>query len=202
VADFQTSGHTEKNERVIMLRLLTHEAVPTAGGTNMSAFICTEDHFKALAIFAASRTIGYGTSHRRVDPNYIDGMPPDLAVALDKDVATTFANILYRENIRSVGTRYPADKLQDMPGPNNKPDEITIESIDFTLAVFRLPPLWILKMCDCLEYQSCENDDYRQTVAFELLDKIRRAAIKALKGYGDAPWEYSVNDETLTRPTA
>jgi hypothetical protein len=53
----------------------------------------------------------------------------------------------------------------------------------------RLNPVSILKLCDCLEYQSCETEDYNETVAYRLLNVIRRAAIRILPGYDDAKWE-------------
>ena len=153
----------------------------------MSAFICGEDHFKVLAIFAASRRHG----SLNVDPRYIKGLKADHEDTMT-GLATIYADILYQENVRSVRARYPQDKWDGLPGPISKPIHIVLDPIDQTLAKFRLPPVAILKMCDCLEYQSCETEDYRQTVAFELLDRIRRAAIHCLAGYEDAPWDYDV----------
>lgn len=40
----------------------------------MSAFICSDKHFQALAIFAVHRRFG---GSRRVDPRYIDGLDGD-----------------------------------------------------------------------------------------------------------------------------
>ena len=151
----------------------------------MSAFICGPDHFKVLAIFAASRSHG----SLNVDPRYIKGLVGDHN-STTTDLATLYADTLYRENIRSVRGRYPEDKWDDLPGPIVKPLHIVVDSRDQTLAKYRPSPVAILKMCDCLEYQSCETEDYRQTVAFALLDSIRRAAIRRLVGYEDAPWDF------------
>ena len=153
----------------------------------MSAFICGPDHFKALAIFAASRRHG----SLNVDPRYIKGIKADHEDTVT-GLATIYADILYQENIRSVRGRYPGDKWDGLPGPIEKPIHIVVASEDQVKAIYRLPPVSILKMCDCLEYQSCETDDYRHTVAFALLDSIRRAAIHCLAGYENAPWDYIV----------
>jgi|SRR3990167_5335284 len=159
----------------------------------MSAFVCDSDHFKVLAIFAASQTSGYGNGHLRVDPAYIAGLPAGLNRATPlTDLASAYAEVLYQENLRSVMARYPSDRRDNLPGPINRPEHITVLANDRTLAAYRLSPIAILKMCDCLEYQSCETEDYRQTVAFKLLDAIRGAAIHALPGYDDAPWDYMV----------
>lgn len=151
----------------------------------MSAFICGEDHFKVLAIFAASRQHG----SLNVDPRYIKGLKADHKDTVT-GLATIYADILYQENVRSVRAQYPEGPLKSLPGRIEEPIHIVLDPRDQTLAKFRLPPVSILKMCDCLEYQSYETDDYRQTVAFRLLDSIRRAAICCLAGYEDAPWDY------------
>jgi hypothetical protein len=163
----------------------------------MSAFICGPDHFKALAIFAASRTHGYGSASLRVDPRYIHygnptkGLPVELLESRGAELASAYADILYAENVRSVQARYPDDKSSDLPGPTIRQSHIVVSGQDQILAKYRLPPVSLLKMCDCLEYQSCETEDYRETLGFELLDRIRGAAIKALAGYDDAPWDYT-----------
>ena len=77
----------------------------------MSAFVCSEDHFKALAIFAASQRGGYGAGHVAVDPRYIDGLHDAIKALRGTPLATAYANILYAENIRSCFERYPQDWL-------------------------------------------------------------------------------------------
>ena len=163
----------------------------------MSTFICGDDHFKGLAIFASRRVGGWGSAHLSVDPRYIKGLDPK-GVYTDRglenltrcELASLYADVLYQENIRSVRARYPEDKWDGLPGPIVKPIHIVVTIRDEVSAAYQLKPVAILKMCDCLEYQSCETEDYRQTVAFDLLDDIRRAAIKALAGYEDAPWDF------------
>ena len=163
----------------------------------MSAFICGQDHFKVLAIFAASRRYG---REWRVDPRYIDGLTHPEAKSwgmenfTSAELATLYADTLYQENIRSVLARYPKDTLESAPGPINKPQHIGVTAHDQTLAKYRLKPVALLKMCDGLDYQSCETDDWRETVAFRLLAAIRAAAIRSLPGYDDAPWDYCADE--------
>ena len=162
----------------------------------MSAFICGQNHFKALAIFAAERTGGYGWAHLRVDPRYIKGLshPQAEARGLENltmpELATLYADTLYRENVRSVRHRYPESGRDNLPGPIGDPGFIAIKARD-TAHRFPVSPVDVLKMCDCLEYQSCETGDWNDTLACKLLGSIRKAAIRQLPGYDDAPWEYS-----------
>jgi hypothetical protein len=155
----------------------------------MSAFVCGQDHFIALAVFAVARQHG----SRNVDPRYLKGCER-LEQYGDTQLASAYADILYAENMRSVLTRYPNDTEDTAPGPIDKPDSITVTGRHICSPKYRLPPVSILKMCDCLEYQSCETDDYRQTLAFDLLDRIRGAAIHCLPGYDGAPWDYDATE--------
>lgn len=159
----------------------------------MSAFICGPDHLKVLAIFAVST----GSFGRRVDPRYIKRLPEATATLNEVALANVYADILYQENVRSVWSRYPNDKRGDLPGPVDDAGHVTITSRDMhnpALMIQTIKAAGLLKMCDCLEYQSCETDDYRQTVAFELLDNIRGAAIRCVPGYDDGPWDYYADE--------
>jgi len=151
----------------------------------MSAFICGEKTHKALASFAASR--GNGGRHK-VDPQYLRKVkeyPTDSVI----DIASFFADILYQENIRSVSARYPSDTFETLPGPIEKEPALTVNYNEFE-ALAHTDPVTILKLADCLEYQSCETDDWEKTAAYELLERIRKAAIHRLPGYDEAPWGF------------
>lgn len=158
----------------------------------MSAFICGQDHFIALGVFAAHKYRG----EWRVDPRYVDGLthPEGTLRGLENfnnyELATLYADTLFQENIRSVRTRYPNDKRDELPGPCILPLHIVVAPEHFQHRNWRLEPVAILKMADGLEYQSCETEDWPQTVAYGLLQAIRRAAIRALPGYEKAPWDY------------
>ncbi len=148
----------------------------------MSAYVVSPNHIKALALYAT------GYNHHggpRIKPCYLD-LPDDGKGRLD--LANQYAEILYRENIRSVGARYPGDTIESMPGLTLKPITVNITPTDTQAPRLALSPVAILKLCDGLEYQSCETEDYRQTVAFKLLDSIRCHAICELPGYDEAKW--------------
>ena len=158
----------------------------------MSAYICDPIHIKTLAIFAAGR----GTYGRfKVDPRCLDGLEDGTGQEWRQitatDLASLYADLLYQENIRSVLARYPHDTLQSAPGPCDKPEHLTVDPRDATLAMYHLKSVAILKLCDGLEYQSCETDEWPMTLACRLLNAIRQAAIQRLPGYEEAPWEYT-----------
>ena len=149
----------------------------------MSAFTCQPEHFQQLAIFATQQRPG---ERMRIEPRYLrhpaSRVWAAIAAASGDDmvqdrVATFYANTLQAENVRSVNYRYQDSEVA------------TPITVPFRAALL-VNPIDILKMCDCLEYQSCETDDWEQSAAFELLSLIRRAAIRALPGYEKAPWDY------------
>ena|SRR3990167_2806110 len=163
----------------------------------MSAYICSQDHFITLAVFAASRRYGRDW---QVDPRYIKGLTHSEAKQRGienfnpNELATLYADTLFQENIRSVQTRYPNDKRDELPGPCVLPLHIVVKHEHFQHRKWVMEPVAILKMCDGLEYQSCESDDWEQTVAYRLLQAIRNAAIHSLPGYEKAPWDYDVSE--------
>lgn len=92
--------------------------------------------------------------------------------------APAVAATLYAQNVRSVNHRYPQQ-------PAALPETFTLAEIERAPA---LEPVEALKLAASLEYQSCETPDWEETTACDLLQNIRRAAIRALPGYDAAPW--------------
>lgn len=157
----------------------------------MSAYVCSRDHFVALAVFAATKPRRQSTP--RVDPTYVDCFRPvaeKLLALKPHELASVYAEALYQENVRSVSHRYPNDPRDGLPGEPS--GVVDVSARNMIQAVYALPPLHILKMCNGLDYQSCETDDWRETRAYALLQAIKDAAIRELPGYDDGPWDYHV----------
>jgi hypothetical protein len=151
----------------------------------MSAYVCDEDHIKTLAMFAASR--GRHGQSGNVPEYWLRHFGgKDMSGHTPAEVATYFAQVLLDENIRSVAYRYQDSDLDNLPGPVPTPREITVTDSDMHKAR-EINPLQLLKMCACLNYQSCESEDWRQTVAYTLLGGIKDAAINKLPGYDESP---------------
>jgi hypothetical protein len=158
----------------------------------MSAYICNPEHFVALGIFASARVSKYaGGGHLRVDPRYVDGLR-DTETNGQAELATLYADILYQENVKSVLARYPSDTLQSAPGRCEKPHHINVSNKQIVDHRYTVKPIDVLSMCNCLEYQSCETEEYRQSVAWALLEAIRKAAIRELPGYDDAIRDFAL----------
>lgn len=102
--------------------------------------------------------------------------------------------ILMAENVRSVRARYPKDAPDNLPGPC---DQSRVWAYRFQPVSHQLPA-WVISSADCLRYQSCETDDYEQTLGYRVLQAIREAAIRHLTV--DAPW--GATDEDIAKHMA
>ena len=98
---------------------------------------------------------------------------------------TELGNLLWQENIKSVKYRYHDKPIDQLPGG------LIGEACLYTHRVFpplSLDPLWVIKACECFEYQSCEHPDWQQFEAYRVVASIKSAAIHHLPGYEQAPW--------------
>jgi len=126
----------------------------------MSAFVVSKNHLAAIAAFGALKQVSTGTSN----------------------VGFDFGSIyktLAEANVRSVCHRYgdSKDEYRNFLKPPARVPRLQLPTA-----------IQIVKLCDCLDYQSCETDDWRGSEACKLLGHIRNAAIRALPGYDEAKW--------------
>lgn len=85
------------------------------------------------------------------------------------------AELFLFENTRSVNYRY------------NK--TTPVDAIVFDFDAPDLTPIELIKACNCLDYQSCETEDWSSTPACLLLARIKDYAVRKLPGYEEADWE-------------
>lgn len=129
----------------------------------MSAFIVDNAHIDALVTYAVDKRVSYYFNQR---------------TSIDLFNATEIGQKLLDENTRSVNYRYN--------------EEDTAERYAYKQWVRPLAAVAVIKAIDCLDYQCCETDDWRQTEAFAILQAIKEAAVENLPGYKAAyeaaPW--------------
>lgn len=151
----------------------------------MSAYICNPEHFGILAAYAV-RT-------KSAISEWVHTRENTLPARID--TAQRIAKGLARENIRSVAHRYPNDVSGGRPGPCLLDEQIeeaaAIYAAHFITNYHAPTPIQILKLSRALDYQSCETDDWKDTLAWRQLDWINGEVIRSLPGYEDADWGYS-----------
>lgn len=169
----------------------------------MSVFLCPDATFDYLEAAARNWDVRVYLRESDVLPDWAAPLietrlaPPWGGVTLPQRVLrgdwanTNFglvARLLHAENVRSVCHRYP-DSGDDMVG------RYTGRTLSSIISFWGpLNPVWVLKTANCLDYQSRETDDWRETVAFRLLEGIRDEAVSRLPGYEAAPWGLDASD--------
>jgi hypothetical protein len=157
----------------------------------MSAYVVSENTINLIVSFAASEARSQGKVHIKLTPEIAKEVPdlPEFVPVFggfsdnylvfdfsDRKVCSYVADVLMNENIRSVNARY--SEAEEMKGMKFK-----------TIAVSNT--IDVVSCCDCLDYQSCETEDWNSTLAHALLKKIHKmATYKVLKASGldSAPW--------------
>lgn len=136
----------------------------------MSAYLCNDEHFDALATWATRRP-HFETFRYRFNGEW---HTPDAA-----KIATT----LHAQNVRSVNHRY-----KEHESPSYRYQSVPLDCISATD---------ILMACDGLEYQSCETPDWEETEAFAILRAIRSRAIRVVTEKSKC---WSITKEILCPP--
>lgn len=123
---------------------------------------------------------------RELDP-FADGDDPERLTR------SQLGQILVDENVRSVHHRYPRDNadLGELPGPI---DAYYLGPYVYDDPGFAPEPDEVFAAIDCLDYQSCETDDWRRTEAFMLLEALRGVTCKAVGNRGEVPSHWSAED--------
>lgn len=117
----------------------------------MSAYIMRDDEINTIVSYFISDVHGYG-AWVRVGDDYDH---------LTDDNAAQVAKILMDENTRSVNHRYNDS--------SSNPYEFKKDRKAKSLPVGN-----IIGALDCLEYQSCETDDWKQSNAWEIITNLRK----------------------------
>lgn len=146
----------------------------------MSAFIVDKDHI----IYLVSAALNYASSWHGSFSWYHNGQRGEIRSG-DYERAADAANMLWRENIRSVSHRYPNESSATLPGPRGETFEITARDIPHFV---RVESVQVLKSCSCFEYQSCEHDEWEKSEVFAFIQSLKDSAINALPGYDKAKW--------------
>ena len=118
---------------------------------------------------------------------YVSGRYNQCTVNEAKKMAQTLIN----ENYRSVNYHYRE---------NQNPHKTNYQE-KWALCSDRFGAAQILKLCDCYDYQACETDNYYQSEAANIVQKIRGYAIHRLPGYDKAEWGLANDNEVVMEIT-
>jgi hypothetical protein len=132
----------------------------------MSAFIVTDTHINALVRYASRHKLSVFFNRQL-------GFPFGKEQLKVYDNEQAIAQILLDENVKSVNYRYRDNEVMTITYDHGAPILSAIQAI---------------KAAQCLKYQSCEHDDFEDSIAFKLIEAIISDAIPRLEGYESASW--------------
>ena len=101
----------------------------------------------------------------------------------------SIGRILWAENARSVAYRYIEQ--------HEPTDHYRYSSVPWDCVT----TIEVLKSIRCLDYQSCETDDWERTVAANILRRLELEAFSHINGYSTAQWGWT-RSETQRRRDA
>lgn len=148
----------------------------------MSAYIVEKNHVLYLVCAALSRATRYNSNgfswyHAGTRHEIGDG---------DVSAMAETANMLWRENIKSVSARYPHESSATLPG--TRAADFIVTEADFPACCHSFDPVQVLKACNCFDYQSCEHDEWRESLACAFIQALKEKMMRALPTYDDAEW--------------
>lgn len=124
----------------------------------MSAFIVSDKLLNVILTMAVVKNASYYWK------------PNNMRVDISRKNASEIGQKLLDENFRSVNYRYRE---------NDKAERFeyrAVRSDDYSAVD-------VLKAINCLDYQSCETDDWSESEAWAILDGIKDTMIRNLPGY-------------------
>lgn len=149
----------------------------------MSAYVVDRQHIMYLVKAAASRQLNHGSDFRWTH----NGKTHKLSGLVDgQEEEIRIANILWRENVKSVMYRYPDDTEDSLPGPIGETYWITIDDLNMLWTV--LKPVQVIKSCHCYAYQSCEHEEWETSEAKAFVDRLIARETRRIPGYDDCQW--------------
>lgn len=137
----------------------------------MSAFMCSEDHIRVLAVAA------------------VYGAGPDAVRMANTALATCETNAiddasayLYEANRASLRALYREREQPTIGEP------LITRAHLARITEHLLNPLVVIKLAKCYEYQACDWKQWDGSEAQELCNAAVSMAVTSLPGYDAAPW--------------
>jgi hypothetical protein len=128
----------------------------------MSAYILDVEQIAALAAEAKNQSSFFN---------------PITKTFIEYNTPASVAELLIRQNIRSVEARYP--QYGEAGGLLNCPAEEYVQECIAAAKTYRAynPQHELAALCDTYDYQSCETDDYHSTDAYWFINRVRHCAV-------------------------
>ena len=158
----------------------------------MSSWIVTKEHITALVDLATVPGRGLHFYHENKMHSF-----ESYVTKYDNGTEISYwdwlGQMLWDENVRGVGERYPDSGITDLPGSIGAEHIIPYKHV-FTISDPRTMPTPIegIVVARCYRYQSCDSGDvWDKSLARAFVDALIEELITQLPGYDAAPWGWT-----------
>ena len=148
----------------------------------MSCYVVSNNHIGVLVQYAFNKDVYLwhdGIWYKYWTFNDGVSLPDDLPEGQKYITKNELGQALLNKNYESVNNRYDENEL-----PPEYKHSLTYTVIDNK----NHRPIQIIKACNCYDYQCDNADDYENSFAAEVIDRIRSSAINSLPEYNNAKW--------------
>lgn len=148
----------------------------------MSAYVVSNDTIDLL-VAAADRWMQHLVY---MQSDEVRALAPQFSSKTDHNLV---GQQLLAENVHSVNVRYRGND----PVPAYRYQPVNLDRVGRDAGMDSA--VVVLKSIQCVRYQSCEAEDYRQSAGAALLDALEAAVMRGLSGYEDAAWGWERTPE-------
>ena len=154
----------------------------------MSAFMCSDDHIRVLAIAATYGTGREAVYTARRDAQQIEEVRRYKPQSADARPVRLAARTLVLANAAALRDRYGSahDRFGDAVDETGAGPEIA--EADVARLAPHLTPACIAKLVACYQYQACDWEGFQGSDAERLTWNALERAMRCLPGYDAAPW--------------
>tara|TARA_R100001082_G_C4295558_1_gene130089 strand:- start:18 stop:527 length:510 start_codon:yes stop_codon:yes gene_type:complete len=164
------------------------QKLKTIGGFIMSAFLVNEKHIAELV----KGYFDYDQYYSGTWFNHSKHEEIDIAKRKFESDSLAIAFLLAWANVKSLEARYGKDSAMTDINATDYIASVVQATRYSTRANLSLAEL--IKMCDCLSYQSCEVKDYNNSDQYHVLKRIKDCFVSRLVDESldedDVKWEY------------
>jgi len=154
----------------------------------MSAFMVSKTHIDSLIATAVYGPTDNGKPGGYGQQRWYGIYFSNPSRKLDYESASMAGEMLVKENLSSIHSRYP----DTLTNPDNTPgpcDQYWLSEYAFPRDAKRLTVVQALKAIRCYEYQSCEHPEWEESEAKRFCEAFTANLVTCLPGYDDAEWE-------------
>jgi hypothetical protein len=168
----------------------------------MSAFIVNPNHLATIVGFIVhnpahsnifynwlnqAKNLSYRNQLNEIDQQFLEEIKKFRDEATESQQFDLLAKVLINTNFESVNFRYESSSKDEL----DLKKKIAFQEVkkrEYSADIM-IDVMQFVMACDCLNYQSCERDDYDKSLSHLFLSQAPLAAVRNSSEYKNCKWE-------------